>query len=223
MSVTDGTDGSWLTAVADWAISLMEFIGAPGAGIAIALENVFPPLPSELILPMAGLAAHAGTFSLFEALLWTTLGSVVGAYLLYGFGAAFGAERLRRIFAVVPLLKPEDIDSSVAWFDKHGYKAVFFGRMIPVFRSLISIPAGVTRMSLWKFGLLTLTGSAIWNSIFVLAGYFLGDNWGVIEQYADILKYVVIVAVAGLLIWFFTVRIRSIQKARRLRAEGELE
>lgn len=208
-------DGSWLTTIVDAVVSLMDVIGPAGAGIAIALENLFPPLPSEVILPMAGLAASRGSFTLLEAIVWTTLGSIVGAFALYGLGAWLGVGRLRAIAARVPLLHPEDIDRTVAWFGRHGGKAVFFGRMIPLFRSLISIPAGITRMPLWKFGLLTAAGSLIWNSIFVLAGFFLGESWPVVEQYADILQYVVIAAAVGGISWFVYARTRSLLAARR--------
>ncbi|MCU4673393.1 DedA family protein [Microbacterium fluvii] len=189
----------------------MDVIGPAGAGIAIALENLFPPLPSEAILPMAGLAASRGSFTLFEALAWTTAGSVVGAFALYGLGAWLGLNRLRRIAARVPLLHPEDIDRTVAWFGRNGGKAVFFGRMIPIFRSLISIPAGITRMPLWRFGLLTFAGSLIWNTVFVLAGFFLGESWHIVEAYADILQYVVIAAVAVAVVWFVVARVRQLR------------
>lgn len=212
---TATADGSWLTGLVEWSVSLMEIIGPAGAAIAIALESVFPPLPSEVVLPMAGLTASMGSFTLAEALIWTTLGSVVGAFVLYGIGAWLGVARLRTIAAKVPLLHPEDIDRTVAWFTRHGGKAVFFGRMIPLFRSLISIPAGVTRMPLWKFGLLTAAGSAIWNTIFVLAGFYLGEAWPVIERYADILQYVVIVGVGVGIAWFIYARVRSLLAARR--------
>ncbi|QIG39727.1 DedA family protein [Microbacterium sp. 4R-513] len=209
------TDGSWLTALVDWSVSLMEVVGPAGAGLAIALENVFPPLPSEVILPMAGLTASRGSFTLFEALFWTTLGSIVGAFALYGLGRWLGADRLRRAAAHIPLMHAEDIDRTIGWFDRHGGKAVFFGRMIPIFRSLISIPAGVTRMPLWKFGLLTASGSLIWNSIFVFAGFFLGEQWHVVEMYADILQYVVIAAVGIAVGWFVWVRTRALVRHRR--------
>ncbi|WP_438354161.1 DedA family protein [Microbacterium sp. CJ88] len=207
--------GSWLTDLADWTVSLMEIIGPIGAGAAIALENLFPPLPSEVVLPMAGLTASRGSFTLVEALLWTTIGSVVGAYILYGLGWWLGASRLRRIAGWMPLMKAEDVDRSIAWFDKHGAAAVFFGRMIPLFRSLISIPAGVARMAWWKFGLLTFAGSLVWNSIFVLAGFLLGENWHVIETYADTFQYIVIGAVVLAIGWFVTVRVRALLRARR--------
>ncbi|RLK52819.1 DedA family protein [Microbacterium telephonicum] len=212
--MTTSADGSWLTTIVDAVVGLMHIIGAPGAGLAIALENLFPPLPSEVILPMAGLAASQGTFTLFEAIAWTTAGSVVGALALYCLGAWLGVARLRAIAAKVPLLHPEDIDRTVEWFQKHGGKAVFFGRMIPLFRSLISIPAGVTRMPLWRFLGLTLVGSAIWNSVFVVAGFLLGESWHVVEQYADILQYVVIAAVVVGVSWFIVARVRQLRDRR---------
>ena len=213
--MTTATDGSWLTALVDWAVSLMEVIGPAGAGLAIALENVFPPLPSEVILPMAGLTASRGTFTLFEALVWTTLGSIVGAFLLYGLGRRLGAERLRAVAARIPLMHADDVDRTVAWFERHGGKAVFFGRMLPIFRSLISIPAGVTRMPVWRFGLLTAAGSLVWNTVFVLAGFLLGESWHVVEMYADILQYVVIGAAIVGVAWFVAARTRAQLRRRR--------
>lgn len=155
------TENTQLGAIAEGAVTLMEFLGAPGAAIAIAAENLFPPLPSEIILPLAGFTAARGTFGLVEVLVWTTLGSVVGAFALYGLGAWWGAERLRRIVARIPLLAVSDVDRAQAWFARHGSTAVFLGRMVPVVRSLISIPAGIERMPLLRFGVLTTAGSAV--------------------------------------------------------------
>ncbi|GAA2010153.1 membrane protein DedA with SNARE-associated domain [Microbacterium ulmi] len=206
--MTDAPDGPWLVALLDWVVSLMDVIGPVGAGIAIALENVFPPLPSEAILPMAGLAAYRGAFSLVEALAWTTVGSVVGAFVLYGLGAWLGMPRLRVVALRLPLVDPADIDRTVAWFHRHGGKAVFFGRMIPIFRSLISIPAGVTRMPLWRFGLLTAAGSLVWNTIFVMSGWYLGEAWPVVERYVVVVQYLVVAAVVAAGLWFLVVRLR---------------
>ncbi len=171
----------------------MDTLGAPGAGLAIALENLFPPLPSEVILPLAGFAASTGRMSLVAALLWTTAGSVVGALALYGVGALLGRERTVAIAARLPLVKVSDIERTEAWFLRHGTKAVLFGRMIPVFRSLISVPAGVERMPLPVFLGLTTLGSAIWNTVFVLAGYALGDNWQDVTGYVSAYSKVVLV------------------------------
>jgi membrane protein DedA with SNARE-associated domain len=196
-----------MNAVAHWAVTLMERLGGPGAGLAIALENLFPPLPSEVILPLAGFTASRGSFTLPGVLFWTTLGSVVGALMLYGLGAWLGRERTRKLFGAIPLVKVEDVEKTEAWFDRHGPKAVFFGRMVPIFRSFISIPAGVTRMSLLRFTLLTTLGSAIWNTIFVCAGFYLGENWHVVEEYADVFQKIVIFAVLAFLVWFIGQRI----------------
>ncbi|GGU17952.1 DedA family protein [Streptomyces lavendofoliae] len=176
-----------------WINSLMDTLGAPGAGLAIALENLFPPLPSEVILPMAGFASATGRIGLVAALLWTTAGSVVGALALYGVGALLGRERTIAIAAKLPLVKVTDIERTEAWFARHGTKAVFFGRMIPIFRSLISVPAGIERMPLPVFLGLTTLGSAIWNTAFVLAGYALGDNWEQVTHYVSLYSKVVLV------------------------------
>ena len=183
--------------VAGWATDLMDRLGAPGAGLAIALENLFPPLPSEVILPLAGFAAAQGRMSLVAALAWTTAGSVAGALALYGIGALIGRDRIRSLVARLPLLKLDDLDRTEAWFARHGTKAVFFGRMVPIFRSLISVPAGVERMRMGAFLLCTAFGSLLWNTAFVLAGYGLGDNWRTVEEFVGAYSKAVL-ALAGL-------------------------
>ncbi|MFI7454220.1 DedA family protein [Nonomuraea sp. NPDC049714] len=198
----------------DWVVSLMAALGAPGAGIAIALENLFPPLPSEVILPLAGFTASMGRMNLVEVLVWTTAGSVVGALALYWIGALLGRERTLAIAAKLPLVKVSDIEKTEAWFLKHGKATVFFGRMIPIFRSLISVPAGVERMNLVTFLLLTTAGSAIWNAIFVMAGYLLGNEWELVETYAGIGSKVVLGLVALAVVVFIVVRLRERSKGR---------
>ncbi|MFF3226698.1 DedA family protein [Nocardia suismassiliense] len=215
MDMAIDSTGSELSGLAGWAVDVMEELGGFGAGIAIALENLFPPLPSEVILPLAGFTASRGEFGLLEVLIWTTLGSVVGALVLYGLGAAFGRERLRRIVDRMPLVRVADLDRAEAWFARHGTKAVFFGRMIPLFRSLISVPAGVERMNLVRFTALTTAGSLLWNSIFVLAGYFLGESWPVVETYAGVLQKLVILAVVVGGGWFVVSRVRTLRAQRR--------
>ncbi|WP_421733634.1 DedA family protein [Cellulomonas sp.] len=204
-----GTDPSTLTGVAGWAVNLMATLGVAGAAIAIALENVFPPLPSEVILPLAGFTASQGTFGLVEAIVWTTAGSVAGAMILYLLGALIGRDRTRRLMGRIPLVKLSDIDRSEEFFTRHGRAAVFFGRMVPVFRSLISIPAGVERMAISTFLLLTAAGSAIWNTIFVCAGYLLGENWDAVQNYAGIFQWIVIAIVVAAVGWFVTSRLRT--------------
>ncbi|MET7506379.1 DedA family protein [Streptomyces albidoflavus] len=190
-----------------WITGLMESLGAPGAGIAIALENLFPPIPSEVILPLAGFTAAAGKMNLVAVLIWTTVGSVVGALALYWVGALLGRDRTVAIAAKIPLLKVADIEKTEAWFNKHGTKAVFFGRMLPIFRSLISVPAGIERMPLPIFLGLTTLGSAIWNTLFVMAGYLLGDNWETVTEYVSVYSKVVLAVAAVAVLIFLGVRI----------------
>ncbi|MDH6519365.1 membrane protein DedA with SNARE-associated domain [Streptomyces sp. SAI-208] len=191
----------------DWVHGLMDTLGAPGAGVAIALENLFPPIPSEAILPLAGFAASAGRMSLVAVLLWTTAGSVVGALALYGVGALLGRDRTVALAARLPLLKVSDVERTEAWFLRHGTKAVFFGRMIPVFRSLVSIPAGVERMPLPVFLALTTLGSALWNTAFVLAGHALGANWTQVTDVVSAYSKVVLGAAALAVVAFVAVRL----------------
>ncbi|HLR44779.1 MAG TPA: DedA family protein [Brevibacterium sp.] len=192
----------------DWVVAVMEGVGAPGVGLLVALENLFPPIPSELILPLAGFTASLGQMSLVSAIAWATIGSVVGALALYWVGRAFGHARISRWAQRLPLVDPDDVDRTVAWFGRHGRKAVFFGRMVPIFRSLISIPAGIERMSQSWFLLLTMAGSLIWNTVFVLLGFWVGENYAVIEEYAGWFQRIVIVVVIAAVTWWVVGRVR---------------
>lgn len=204
--------------IADWAVSLMDLIGAPGAGIAMVIS----PLPIEVVLAMAGLAASEGTFTLAEAIGWTTLGSVVSAYLFYGLGAWLGIDRLRRTVDRVPLMRGADVDRAVAWFGRHGEAAVFLGRMLPVVRTFVPVPAGVAGMSRWRFGLLTAAGSLIWNTAIISAGYLLGESWQLIETYAGLLQYGIYAAVAVGAASFLMVRWRQPNPAQARRAASSV-
>ncbi|MFD3411792.1 DedA family protein [Streptomyces cyaneofuscatus] len=201
--------------IAGWATGLVETFGGPGAGLAIALENLFPPLPSEIILPLTGFAASQGVLSLASALFWTTLGSVVGALALYGLGAVFGPERMHALWAKLPLVKPSDLVRTEEWFARHGTKAVLLGRMVPVFRSLISVPAGVERMPLPVFIGLTTAGSLVWNTVLVLAGYWLGDSWDVVGTYVGLVSKVVLGLAVLAVTWWVVRRVRGQKDSRR--------
>lgn len=193
----------------EWITELMSALGAVGAGLAVALENVFPPVPSELVLPLAGFTAAQGKISLWAAILWTTVGSVVGALVLYGLGAWLGLKRLRKIADRIPFVTVSDVDRADEWFDKHGNKAVFFGRMVPVVRSLISIPAGVSGMPIGKFLTYTAAGSLVWNSALIVAGYALGENYQLIDRYMGWVSTVVLVLLACAIGWFVVARVKA--------------
>lgn len=194
--------------IASWSVSVIETLGGPGAALLIAVENLFPPLPSEIILPLAGFSASRGDLGLIEVILWTTFGSLIGALALYYLGAALGRERLRNIVKKMPLVKVSDFDRTERWFQKHETQTVFFGRMIPIFRSLISIPAGIERMPLAQFVAYTVAGSFIWNSVLIVAGFLLGEQWERVGEYVKLLQYIVIAVVVIGSAWFVYSRLR---------------
>ncbi|NUR96933.1 MAG: DedA family protein, partial [Kribbellaceae bacterium] len=188
--------------VAGWAVGLMEDLGPAGAGLAVALENLFPPLPSEVILPLAGFAAARGDLGLISAIVFTTLGSVVGALALYGVGAVLGRDRTRALAAKLPLVKLRDVDKAEEWFVRHGAKAVLIGRLVPVVRSMISVPAGVERMRVMVFLPLTALGSSVWNSLLIVAGYQLGERWHLVEASVGVFQKVVLIGAVAAVVWF---------------------
>jgi len=198
----------------------MEILGAPGVGVAIFLESVFPPIPSEVVLPLAGFTASRGELNVWAAFIWATVGSVAGAFLLYWLGAAIGAQRLRQIADRMWLVEPADVDRSLAWFDRYGRWSVFFGRLMPGVRSLISIPAGIDRMSPLSFGLLTLTGSALWNALLIYAGVVLGSNYHLVEKYVGEYSTVVYVIVGTGLLVGFGLLVRRARRRSRARQAG---
>lgn len=202
-----------------WAIGIMETLGVWGAALLVAIESLFPPIPSELILPLAGFTASRGSFDLVTVILATTAGSLAGALLLYWLGAGVGAERLSRWADRIPLMSADDVVTAMAWFHRFGPIAVFIGRFIPIVRSLISIPAGVDRMRLWLFVLLTTVGSGLWNTLFVVLGFVLGENWTVVEdiasRYSRGVLIAAIVVVAALIVWRV---VRVVQRERAKRA-----
>lgn len=200
--------GQELGGLVGWVLSVIDALGAVGVGLLVALESVFPPIPSEVVLPLAGFLAGQGRLGFVPVLLWATAGSVVGALALYWLGAALGVDRLRRLADRVPLMDGRDVDRAEAWFARRGDWAVLIGRMVPGVRSLVSIPAGVDRMPLWRFTLLTTAGSALWNGLFIGLGWLLGDRWQQVGDYSDLLNYLVI----GLVVLALAVVV-----ARRLR------
>jgi membrane protein DedA with SNARE-associated domain len=193
-------------------IDIIERFGYTGIALLIALETVFPPLPSEIILPLGGFTASRGDLTLWGVILSATLGSVAGALVLYGVGYWFGRERLDWLvsrYGRYLLLKQADIDKTNDWFERYNTKAVLIGRMIPVVRSLISVPAGLTKMSLPTFIVYTAVGSALWNSALIGSGYLLGDNWDEVEHYVGYLQYAVILGAIAGVGWFIWSRLRS--------------
>jgi membrane protein DedA with SNARE-associated domain len=206
-----------LSSVLDWVVALMRTIGAPGVGVATLLETVFPPVPSEVVLPLAGYTASQGHYGLAAAIAWATAGSVVGALLLYWAGAVWGVDRLYRLAERLPLLHREDVERSVAWFGRNGRSAVFVGRLVPGVRSLVSIPAGVDRMPLGRFTAYTAAGSLLWNTLLIGAGYELGAQWHLIEGFVDRVSAAVCVLLG---LGIVALLVRRVRHRRRQRGAG---
>ena len=192
----------------------MEALGALGVGLAILAETVVPPIPSEVVLPIAGYLASTGRMSLLDAFLAATAGSVLGAALLYQLGAWLGPERSRRVLARLPLVQADDVDRAFDWFAAHGRTAVLLGRLVPVVRSFVSVPAGVVRMPWPQFLAYTTVGSALWNGALIGAGAALGTQHELVERYVGVLDRLLVAGVAGALVWAVVRHIR--RRTRRL-------
>lgn len=182
----------------DWVVETIDSWGYLGVLLLMVAENVFPPIPSEVIMPLSGFLVGSGRMSLTLTILVGTLGSVLGTLMWYYIGMWVGEERLKRFAARHGrwlTLSPGDIDAAHAWFDRHGATAVFFGRMIPAIRTLISVPAGLARMPMWKFLAYTVAGSAIWTGILTFAGLVLHENYARVADYVDPVSKLVVISV----------------------------
>lgn len=190
----------------------MDAYGYFGVFMLIAMENLFPPIPSEVILTFGGFMTTTTDLTILGVVLSATAGSVAGAVCLYGVGRLLSAERLEAIiirYGRLLRLKPEDIRKAQAWFDKYGAWAVFLGRLVPLVRSLISIPAGSASMNFLPFLVLTTTGSLIWNAALVYVGAAVGNSWDTIVHYMDIYSNVVYALLALCLAAFGFLYIRK--------------
>jgi len=193
-----------------WITDFMEQFGYIGIFLMIALENVFPPIPSEVILPFGGFMTTYTELTVVGVIIASTAGSVVGAVILYGIGLLLDVERLEKIidrWGHILRVTKEDIHKADAWFDKYGIWTVFFCRMVPLIRSLISIPAGMSNMKFSLFLIFTFFGTLIWNIILVSIGAALGENWGRITEFMDVysnIAYAIIgIGIIGFIVWFF--------------------
>ncbi|MEY3388392.1 MAG: hypothetical protein RIQ80_142 [Actinomycetota bacterium] len=189
----------------EFAVNLIDQIGLFGAALLIGIEVVILPIPSELILLLTGFNVSIGNFGFIAALIATTIGSLAGALFLYFMGYAFSEERLENLvskYGKYVGLYVKDLQKTASWFERHGAQLVFFGRLIPLIRSLVSIPAGLTKMKMSTFIIFTILGSGIWNSIWLTLGFYLGDKWSSAEKYAKYLDYLVYAGVALAIIYF---------------------
>lgn len=197
-------------------ISIMNKFGYLGIMFLIAIENIFPPIPSEVILTFGGFMTKQpnSSITVLGVIIASTIGSILGAFVLYYIGKILNKERLEKIVSgkigKVIRVKPKDIESADKWFDTKGNKTVFFCRFIPIVRSLISIPAGMSEMPIPKFLLYTTVGSAIWNTVLVIIGSIVGKNWEkvveVIDKYSKVVLVLLIVLFIAAIVYFYKKR-----------------
>ncbi len=194
-----------------WIIHIMDQFGYMGIVLLIAIENIFPPIPSEVILTFGGFMTTYTRLTIAGVILSATAGSMIGAVILYGLGRQLSPRRLQRLldsaWARALRFQKNDVDKAVGWFERHGKTTVFVCRFIPVMRSLISIPAGISRMAMPQFLLLTTLGTVLWNTLLVSLGAFAGEAWRNIAGYMDLYSTAVLtvmsaaVLTAGLLFY----------------------
>ncbi|MBC2351786.1 DedA family protein [Listeria welshimeri] len=186
-----------------WITGIMADFGYIGIFLLIMVENLFPPIPSEIILTFGGFMTTVSSLNVVMVIIVATLGSVVGAILLYKVASYFGKERLTKIvlkYGQILRLKESDIERAESFFLKYGSWAVFLCRMIPLIRSLISIPAGMTKMKMSRFLVLTTAGSLLWNTVLIGLGALLGESWNEIVVFMDSFSTIIYSIIAGLLI-----------------------
>jgi membrane protein DedA with SNARE-associated domain len=214
MSIAAEGDPRGLGGLTGWVAGVIDSLGEFGVGLLVALENVVPPVPSEVVLTLSGYLAGEGRMNIVLVVLAATLGSVAGALVLYGLGRWVGEERLRRRLDRIPLVDPVDLDRADRWFERHAWSAVLFGRMVPVVRSLVSIPAGANRMPVGRFVAFTAIGSGVWNSLFVGVGFALGSRWQQVDQYARWLDYAILAFFAVAIAWWAANKVRQRRRGR---------
>jgi membrane protein DedA with SNARE-associated domain len=201
-----------LSDLADWVTDVIDSLGYLGVAFLVALENVFPPIPSEIVLPFAGFVASDGDANLIGMIVAATIGSLVGALVLYGVAAWIGPDRVGHFLVRYGRwlrITEADVAKAERWFDRHSNRAVLLCRCIPLVRSLISIPAGFRRMPIVPFVIYTTIGSAIWNTVMIGAGYLLRSNWEDVEPILSWFQYLVVGAIVVAVVWFVWSRRRS--------------
>lgn len=185
-------------------IEVVNEFGYIGILFLMAIENIFPPIPSEIVLAFGGFSTTYTSLKKFGVILAATLGSLIGAIVLYYIGYLISAEKINTIInskvGRTLRLKKENLKKAENWFKRHGYRAVFFARFAPIVRSIISVPAGTSKMNLGKFLLFTTAGTIVWNTVLVYAGSMLGSTWSKIIKYMDMYSLIIFILVPIVLI-----------------------
>jgi len=202
----------------EWITNTMQSMSYLGIGLLMFLENLFPPIPSELIMPLAGFTASKGDMQLAPAIAAGTIGTVLGALPWYYAGKLLSEERLRNLadkYGKWITVSGADIDKANRWFNRHGIKAVFLGRLVPGVRTLISLPAGINNMSLIPFLIYSTAGTLLWVSFLTFAGYKLGTNYELVDDYlGPVSKIVLVILVIWCILWVVRKNMRQ-EKVRK--------
>ncbi|WP_446216700.1 DedA family protein [Micromonospora sp. IBHARD004] len=214
MALTQNVDPNQFSGLTGWVATVIDSLGALGVAFLVALESIIPPIPSEVVLAMAGYLSAEGRFNVVLIVLAATAGSLLGALVLYWLGAALGEERLKRWLDHIPLVDRDDLEKADRWFERHGRWAVLIGRVVPVVRSLVSIPAGANRMPLGEFVLLTTLGSGVWNALIVGLGFALGSQWQQVDRYSNWFNYAIFLVFGIMIVSWSAKKIRK-RRARR--------
>ena len=220
MVLTASTEHGF-TGLTGFAADVLTALGDIGVGVLVFLEVLVPPIPSEVILPFAGYLSQSGSLNLGWLIFWSTAASWLGALLLYWLGAAIGMDRAVRMLAATKLVSRSDLERGSEWFVRRGGWTVLVGRMVPGVRSLISIPAGASRMNLVTFSVYTIIGSGLWNALLLGVGAALGSQHEKLEQYLGYLDYAVYSAIAIALVVLVVRRMREAAGERKAVAQGE--
>jgi membrane protein DedA with SNARE-associated domain len=212
-TVSVETSTSLTQMIATFATHFIETTGYIGIMVLMIFESMVAPIPSEAVMPFAGMLIHEGNMTWIGVIFFSTLGSIIGSLIGYWMGAKGGRPVVEK-WGKYLLLDKHDLDITEKWFSKHGEAIVFVCRFVPVVRHLISIPAGMGRMNLWKFSIYTVIGAGIWNTLLTVAGFFLQENWKEIMKYSHIIDYFIVGALLIVIIYYGTKLYKNKKKAK---------
>jgi membrane protein DedA with SNARE-associated domain len=214
VGATCGSSG-YIDMFTTWIVEIIDKLGVVGVGIIVLLENMIPIIPSEIVMPLAGFTIARGSMNFVAVIAITTVCSVLGALFIYWVSRSIGLERIRHIADKLPLTSSEDVDKAIKWFQKFQGASVLIARCVPVVRTLISIPAGLNKMGMLSFCVLTAIGSTVWNCALLVAGFYLGSNWCEVIFVLEDVQHVVIIGVVLLVVGYIAFKVYKQKKNPR--------
>jgi len=198
-----------------WVLALIERLGYLGLAFGMFIENIFPPIPSELIMPFGGFLAAEGRMNMITLIIAGTIASFLGTlpfYFLGYYGDKLVVDKFLKGWGKYLFITEDEVDKGIAFFKKYGKGATFFGRLVPIVRSVISFPAGLTKMSIYEFSIFSLLGTALWTTLLCVAGYILGDNWREVASVIDKYQHLVIIVGIFMVVLFILYTLNKLRK-----------